>query len=194
VQPLTSSRTQPIDLTGYGPTLRVYSPVFGDLPSQFEVDTEVRQGMERGLRVIESGFVPPCPVGLAVAHYVSGQYYVVLLQKTKSGWGSFYTLNYRVEGPDLLTTKVFEQEQREGAGPWEIEMRRPLYERFFAGTGQKAYPSIDAPPSLVVSAEDEIWRLSGQRVSLATFVAALSFARAQPSIRPPDTGDGGLQH
>jgi len=194
VQPPTSSRTRPVDLTGYGATLRVYSPVFGELPSQFDVDKEVRQGMEHGLRVIESGLVPPCPVGIAVAHYVPGQYYVVLLQKTESGWGSFYTFNYRVEGPDLLTTKVYEQEQREGAGPWEIEMRRPLYGRFFASTGQKVYPSIDAPPGLVVSEEDEIWRLNGQRVSLGTFVVALRFARAQPSIRPPDTGDGGLQH
>jgi hypothetical protein len=187
------SRTRPVDLTGYGATLRVHTPIFGELPPQFDVDVAVRQGMEQGLRMIESGFVPPCHVGSTTAHYIPGQYYLVLLEQTESGWNSWLSFNYRVEGPDLLTTKVYQQEQRVGAGPWEIELRGPLYERFFAGAGHKIYPSSDAPPGVVVSPHDEVWRLDGPRISLGDYVAALRFARTQPSIRPPTTGDGGLQ-
>ncbi|MPZ49703.1 MAG: hypothetical protein GEU75_10500 [Dehalococcoidia bacterium] len=191
--PALSSRTRPIDLRGYGATMRVYQPVFGELPAQFDVDIEARQQMERGLRAVEAGTVPPCPVGIAVAHYIAGQYYIVLFKKTESGWQSYLTFNYRIEGPELLTTKVYEQEQREWAGPWEVDLPQPLYERFFAGTGRRVYPGTDAAPlDSAVARENEVWRLDGPRVSLGTFVALLKFAHAQVSIRPPDTGDGGL--
>jgi hypothetical protein len=186
-----SSRTQPFSLEGYGATVRLHTRIFGDLPASFEVDAEVRRRMERDVRAIEAGYVPPCAPNFVVAHYVARRYYLVLFEETPDGWRTYATFNYRVEGPDLLTTNVYEEGQLPLAGPWPIELRRPLYDRYFGGLGERAYPGPDHPPGQVVPAEEEIWRVTAESVPIDAYIAALLDARGS-RVQPPSTGDGGL--
>src|SRR5688572_7707064 len=65
-------RTAPVDLRGYGATVRMYEPIFGALPSQFEVDMELRRQIEEQARKAEGGFVPPCVPGYGTARYLPG--------------------------------------------------------------------------------------------------------------------------
>jgi hypothetical protein len=83
----------------------MYEPIFGALPSQFEVDMAVRSGIEQEVRRVESGFVPPCRPGDGAARYLSGFYYLVLFEDRPSGWRTFMTFNYRLDGPQMLRTK-----------------------------------------------------------------------------------------
>jgi hypothetical protein len=193
-----SSRTTPIDREGYGASVRLHTTIIGSLPSTFDLDAEVRRGMERSIRAIESGYVPPCPVNFVIAHYIPKQYYLVLLEKDNGGnWQTYATFNYRVEGPDLLTTKVYPEEQRGSSGPWPIEINLPMYERFFAGLPERSVYT-DLLKDRVVPPEEDIRHLEAERVSIDAYIAALRATRAQPftpfepSIRPPTTGDAGL--
>jgi hypothetical protein len=186
----TSGRSAPIDLEGYGAFVRLHTPIIGTLPDAFDLDTEVRQRMERSIRQIEGGYVAPCAPNFLVAHYIPGQDYLVLLHQTDAGWQTYATFNYRVEGADLLTAKVLPEEQRVTSGPWPVEVSRDVYQRYFPGLGERTYPGSDTHE--VVALKDEIWQVKAPRVSADAFIAALLSARTRPMIVPPDTGDAGL--
>jgi hypothetical protein len=190
-------RPRPVfDLSGYGATLRLHELVFGTLPAQFEVDTEARASMERELRSIEAtGLVSPCPVGTAVARYVEGYYYLTLLEQTASGWSTYLTFNYRIDGSgsDLLTEPLFDGEK-----PWSIVLRRLELRRFFAALpAHRIYPQSPEPSradgliSTPVPADEEVWQLEA-RVPLEPMVQAIRALHSSARVRPPDTGSGGL--
>jgi hypothetical protein len=196
VTPVASSRParprrDPVELTGYGASMRLHEAVFGEVPPEFEVDAAARRRMEEAERLAEAfpDVVPPCPSDFAIARYVSRQYYLVLFEQGPAGLGTFYMFNYQIDFDVALIRNELDGEKQ----PWRLEMLRPVYERFFSSlSASRVYPPPEPPSGLApVPRDEEIWQLDGPRVPLISLVEALRALRGQ-AIRPPVTGDGGL--
>ena len=177
-----SSRTRPVDLTGYGATARVHARIFGDLPPRFNVDTAMRRQMEVAQRQVEAGYVPPCPVDFGAPRYLAGSYYLVLFEHDEAGWSTYEMANYRLVGNQLLAERETEGEKH--VSP--LALMRPAFLRFFDGL-RASLLYTDTTAAL----DEQVWRLEG-RVPLQPVVDALTALRGTPSIRPPTTGDAGL--
>jgi len=191
-----AGRQLPFDLTGYGARLRVTELVAGSLPSIVEIDGSVRRGFEQQMRYLEAypGYVLPCPLGFLAYRYAAGQRYLLFLGLERDEWYTMVRL--RLRGDQVLIS----QASLDYYTP-SLVVGGALRQAFFADLPAENLPANSPGPVPLMS---DKWLIESESVSLDIFGAAVLEVRSvdpastspsntgAPSIRPPDTGDGGL--
>jgi hypothetical protein len=191
-----AGRQLPFDLTGYGARVRIINLVDGSLPAIVDIDAATRRGMEQAVRYLEAypGYVLPCPLGFLAYRYAAGQRFVLFLGLERNEWYTMVRLPLR--GDRVLVT----QTSLDYYTP-SLVVGSAMREAFFADLPAENLPA-NSPGSVTIMSDK--WLIESASVGLDVFAAAVRSVRSAPpastsasdagppSIRPPDTGDGGL--
>ncbi len=205
--PATSPQL-PFDLTGFGARLRVEQMVAGILPSEFDVDAAVRQGLEKQLRVMEAnpGAISPCPLGFGMLTYMPGERLLLFLRRDandKTQWDG--TVRLSLTGDAAVNSMVYPG----GTSYPILTVSTEVRGAFFADLPADSLPSNSESETPKMSG---LWSIKADSVPVTRLVAAAQAIRigapilplrppidpdptlspAVPRLRPPDTGDGGL--
>jgi len=171
----------------------------GSLPSQVNVDEQLRESKEEGIRYLEAnpGWAFPCALDFGLLRWTEGARYVVFLDRDAEGrWSA--DLRYQIAGSDVVVGHG-------GDGHPPLIVNDGLYKAHFAGVPASGYFDGEAP-----------WDIKAKAVPLQSLLAAIRDLEAglfplpteapetdapappqrqeqQGRITPPTTGDAGLR-
>jgi hypothetical protein len=168
-------------LAGFGVTIRTVRAYAGTLPepqAPQHIDKEVRASIEREIREFEAGRgIGDCELGRFTFKFEQGARYLVFATDEEPEFGLLAIFRLRVVGNDVLLHDPLATTYDPGG----IYLSAPIYHRFFAGVGAE-----------MVGGDNDIVRITAERVPLAAVLRAIAYVRGDPSIAPPDTGSAGL--
>ena len=197
----TAGQSQDFSLQGIGATVKVTQVLTGTLPSEFEVDGERRDQIERTIRSREANpmTITPCALDFMLLRYDVNQRYLVFLDHDPAtGWQTSFRLRVSSSG-DLIAGNDQQNPP--------LAVSRQVRDRFFPGIAMEGpndaleeselwFATSTLPMSAVVAAIEAI-----EAGEIAPATPAPEHEGTMPTltptpgvtIAPPSVGDGGLR-
>lgn len=167
-------------LAGFGVTLRVINAYTSALPrpqSLLQVDDELRASIEREIRQLETGRgLTDCELGRFSFKFEQDIRYLVFATDDEPGFGLLTIFRLRVVGNEVFVSDPLATTY----DPTGLYVSAAIYHRFFEGVAAE------------VGGENDIARITADRVPLSAVLRAVAYLRHDASIAPPDTGSAGL--